>query len=72
MELFRRVDLLALIFKDDDALTLIKGEVDCFLAMSQDKHFFNLGEGKGNESFQGLNAYPLIDFSNGNKLFVDQ
>jgi hypothetical protein len=42
MEFFSRINLLVFILKDDNALALIKGKVNYFLVMSNNKHFLYL------------------------------
>ena len=61
VKFFGGIDLLSLVLKDDDSLAFVEGEVDGLLTVSQNQHLFDLSKREGDEPFQRLNSYPLID-----------
>ena len=72
MELFSWIHLLVLVLENNYTLTFVESEVNYLLAVSQNQHLSDFSQGKRNESFEGLYSDALVDFCDGDELFVDE
>ena len=72
VELFSWIHLLVLVLENNYALALVESEVDYLLPVSHNQHLSDLGQRQRNQPLQRLDPDSLIDFCDGDELFVDE